>query len=273
MSRRVIAVAVAAVALVLTAGPVAAQTYPPPQNSITVDDSTPARGQALTITLRTCRPGTYALLGIDRLLAATPKVDAQGVATATVTVPRWLSIGVHRVSGACLAAAGPLFLSTDIRVVDAAAAGSGVPGGASGGGGTGASGNGSGTAPEAGTATDGTATGGSGTATATGDGGGTASGGHAAAPSLGGLAGATVPDDAPTLFEEAAAANGVTEDGGSASPEATAERTAPGGAGDSGPGTMSAIARVALGVAALGGVPVALAVSRRPQRVVRRSFA
>lgn len=271
MSRRVIAVAVAAVALVLTAAPVAAQTYPPPQSSITVDDSTPARGQALTITLRTCRPGTYALLGIDRLLVATPKVDAQGVATATVTVPQWLSLGVHRVSGACITNAKPLFLSTDIRVVDAAAAG-GATGG-SGVGAAGSSGGGSGTAPQAGSASDGTATGGSSTATASsGDDGGTGSGAQVAAPSLGALGGATVPDDAPALFEDAAAANGVTEDGGSPAPEATAERTAT-GARDSGPGTMSAIARVALGVAALGGVPVALAVSRRPQRVVRRSFA
>jgi hypothetical protein len=36
---------------------------------------------------------------------------------------------------------------------------------------------------------------------------------------------------------------------------------------------MSTIARVALGVAALGGVPVALAVSRRPPQVARRGFA
>jgi hypothetical protein len=80
--RLVAAVAVtagAAVALVGAASPLAAQTYPPPQSSITVDDATPAPGQEITVTLRTCKPGTVALLGIDLLLVAAPRVDADGV--------------------------------------------------------------------------------------------------------------------------------------------------------------------------------------------------
>ncbi len=95
-----------------------------------------------------------------------------------------------------------------------------------------------------------------------------------AAPSLAGLGGPTVPAEAPVLFETTAAANGVT-DGTDSGARATGQRSGGDGAAaaDGDPGTLSTIARVALGVAALGGVPVALAVSRRPRRVVRQGFA
>jgi hypothetical protein len=270
MSKRMLAgAALVAAALVMAGAPASAQTYPPPVRSITVDDTTPAPGQSIVVTLQTCRPGSTALVGIDLTLVGTPRVGADGVARATVTVPARLRPGRHTVSGACLAPdLSPLFLTTTITVT--------APGG--GGGGTGSGGGTSGTAaPPAGEvdgSQDAGVTSGTGAAAVTPPGGqGTRPGPRIPSSSLANLAGSEVPPDAPVIFGDLATANGVTEGGGT-SPEATAAR-ADGGAGStsSGPGTMSTIARVALGVAALGGVPVALAVSRRPPQVARRGFA
>ena len=290
MTNRVLAVAaaggaaaaVAAAAVVWAGTPASAQTYPPPVRSITVDDTTPAPGQTITISLRTCRPGTIALLGIDLKLVATPRVGADRVARASVTVPSRLRPGRHTVSGACLTPElQPLFLTTVIDVT-----GRGGSGGAGGGGPAGA-----GTAPTpppappapAGEGTPasgvapGPAAGGSdaapgGSRTAPGG-----SGGGPAAPSLGGLAGPGVPADAADLFGNAAAASGITAEGVTPGGDglATAQRSEATDAatGDSDPGLLATIARVTLGVAALGGVPVALAISPRPRRTVRRGFA
>ena len=157
-------------------------------------------------------------------------------------------------SGACLSPdLHPLFLTTVITV-SSAGAGAAPSGG---GGGTVAS------PPSAG-------------------GGGGSPSARGAAPSLAGLAGPGVPADAASLFGDTAAANGITADGvtgeGTAGVDdgvATAQRSGsstPASAGD-GPGLLATIARVTLGLAALGGVPVALAISRRPHRTVRRGFA
>ncbi|HEX6570073.1 MAG TPA: hypothetical protein VF015_12935 [Acidimicrobiales bacterium] len=233
-------------------------------HSITVDDTTPTAGQAITVTLKTCRPGTIALIGVDLALVGSPKVGSDGVARATVTVPRNLRPGRHTVSGLCVTSDWkPLFLTTTITVVAGSTGGGGGGTGGGGGAATPPDGGGTGTAAAPAAATSGV---GSGAGAA--GGAGTGSGSHIPSGSLAGLDGPTVPADAPVLFEEAAEANGVTEGGAPAL--ATAERSGAGAGGS--PGALSTVARVALGVAALGGVPVALAVSRRPQRVVRRGF-
>jgi hypothetical protein len=269
MTKRMLAgAAVVAAVLVVAGAPASAQTYPPPVRSITVDDATPAPGQSIVVTLQTCRAGSTALVGIDLTLVASPRVGADGVARATVTVPARLRLGRHTVSGACLAPdLSPLFLTTTITVT--------APGGG-GGGGTGTGGGTPGAVAPAGDADgsqDAGITGGTGAASVTPRRGAASSTGpRIPSSSLANLAAGEAPPDAPAVFGDLATANGVTE--GGAPPEATASRT-PGGAGSSGsgPGTLSTLARVALGVAALGGVPVALAVSRRPQRVARRGFA
>ena len=266
MTKRVFAVAAAvAVALVWAGAPVSAQTYPPPVRSITVDDATPAPGQAITVTLRTCRPGTVALLGIGLKIVGTPRVGADGVARATVTVPARLRPGRHTVSGLCLAPdLTPLFLTTVITVTAPA-------GGGGGGGGGGAGGA---VPPPGGSGGLGAPAGATTGAEAGAGGAGGSSSRPTAAPSPAGLGGPTVPADAPMLFETTAAANGVT-DGADSDAQAPAPRSGSDGAAaaDGDPGALSTIARVALVVAALGGVPVALAVSRRPRRAVRQRFA
>jgi len=273
MTTRVLASAAIAVAALAAVGaPAAAQTYPPPVNSITVDDITPTQGQAITVSLRTCRPGTTALLGIGLSLVGAPRVGADGVARATVTVPRHLRPGRHLVSGACVAPGNvPLFLSTGIRV---AAAGGGNTGG-----GGGPRPGGSPPLPGPVGAVGAGVT--SGTGGATGPSAGASELGRQAVVRLGEP---VVPADAPLLFDGLATANGVTDGGGtepSADDGAGAARASASrsdgsdgsdGSGDDG-STLSTLARVALGVAALGGVPVALAFSRRPPRLAERGFA
>ncbi|HEX6422291.1 MAG TPA: hypothetical protein VFZ79_02360 [Acidimicrobiales bacterium] len=264
MSKRVAAVAaVVAAALVCSASPASAQAYPPPVHSITVDDARPAPGQDITVTLQTCRPGTIALIGIDLALVATPTVGADGVARTDITVPRHIRPGRHTVSGLCVTAGRqPLFLTTTITVTPSAAPG-GPGGGSAGGGGAGATGGGGTAAPAV---PEASATGAPAGAASQAGGG---AGGRRIVPGLAGLGGPAVPDDAASLFEDAAEAAGVTDVTDDPVPAgAAAERSQATGGG--GPGLLSTLARVALGVAALGGVPVALAVSRRPQRLVRR---
>lgn len=239
MGKRVFAAATTAVAgLVLVGGPVAAQTYPPPADSIAVDDSTPVRGQTLAVTLQTCKPGTIALIGFDLSLGSTPTVGGDGVAQGTVTVPSWARLGQHTVSGACLAPDHhPVVLTTNVTVVADLAGG--------------------------------------GTAATPPPGGG---GGRIYRPagvgSLAALDTSAVPASAEALYETAAAFNGANEGGrGPGQPALQRSQAGDAGATDSDPGTLSTVARVVLGVAALGGVPVALAISRRPRRVVQRNFA
>jgi len=245
MSKRVVAAVGAGVATLLVSlgsgGLAGAQAYPPAPNAITVDDPTPSPGQVVTVTLTTCRPGTFALIGIDLWLVGTPVVDASGAAVAQVTVPARIRPGRHVVSGACLDSTWhPLFLTTLITVEAPPAGGSGGAGGAGGaviGGG--------------------------------------ANGGRGAAPSLASLAGPSAPPDAALLYQTTALANGVT-DGGGDDEAATGDRSAGtdgSAASDRGPGTLGTIARVALGVLAIGGVPVAMAISRRPSAAVRSGFA
>jgi hypothetical protein len=248
MNKRVLAAvgagATALAAAVVFAGAAGAQTYPPAPNAITVDDPTPAPGQVVTVTLRTCRPGTLALLGIDLSLLATPRADANGVAAAAVTVPRSIRPGRHVVSGACLDSGWrPLFLTTIITV--GTAPGGGVGSGA--------------------TAVSGGTTGG----------GGSAGSGRGSAPSLDALAGPSVPADAALLYETTALTNGITgatgdDAGGGGSGSGGADGAAAGG---SDPGTLGTIARVTLGLLAVGGVPVAMAIGRRPSAAARSGFA
>ena len=274
MTKRVLAVAAAVVvAVVVGSGlPASAQTYPPPVRSITVDDTTPAPGQPLTITLRTCRPGTFALLGIDLKLVATPTVGAGGAAQATVTLSSRVPPGRHIVSGACLTPdLDPLFLSTVITVEGRA----GTEGPGNGGGGGGA-GGGAGTGPGTGSAGGGAGSGpGSGSAGPAGE--------RSGGPSLAALAGPGLPADARDLFGGTAAANGIagggatgdvaSEDGGLATAQRSGSTSPEPESADSDPGLLATIARVTLGVAALAGVPVALAISRRPRRAIRQGFA
>jgi len=256
MGMRVLAAAaLSAGTLVLLGAPAMAQTYPPPVRSITVDDATPAAGQSVRVTMRTCKPGTRALFGLDLLLLGSAKVGSDGVASATIRIPAFVRPGRHAVVGVCLAPDGtPLVLHTDVRVIAA----------------SGTSGQGAQVPPPA----------------APPAGGGGGGGAAAPMPALGGLRSAGGPADPGGLFTDAGAAAGVPADPtatppGSRAPTAgsgfAADPTAGGAAAHSAaaddPSGWATAGRVALGLAALGGVPVAMAFNRRPRAAARRSFA
>ena len=258
MSKRLFAVAAAVAAVLVVAGGLqaGAQTYPPPPASLTVDDPTPAPGQAITVTMSGCQPATFALFGVDVILLGSARVGSDGVAQTTVTIPAALPAGAHTVSGFCIGANHlPLFLRTTITVTPAtatpatptttppAAGGSGTGPGSSGSGGR----SGTGRAGRSGTA--------------------------ATVPSPDSLAAPAVPADASTLFEDAAEANGVPAGGSSPSAASSGRDSEPAATAASAStadvGPLSTVARVALGLAAIFGVPVALAFSRRPGRATR----
>ena len=96
------------------------------------------------------------------------------------------------------------------------------------------------------------------------------------APALDGLAGPSVPADAALLYRTTAMAHGVTDGTGSdgaAHGRRRADAAAGSAGSDCGPGTLGTIARVTLGMLAIGGVPVAMAIGRRPSAAVRSGFA
>src|SRR5262245_8302962 len=255
MRMRLVAVAAAVAAVLVVAGgaPAGAQSYPPPAASLTVDNPAPAPGQAITVTMSGCRPDTFALFGVDLTLLGSGRAGSDGVARATVTIPATLLAGPHTVSGFCLGANGlPLFLRTTIDVTPV-----GPPP--------------SSTSPPPGGTSTGSGAGGTGTGSSTAGG---SRGGRttpaASVPSADALAAPTLPADAPVLFEDVAEANGVDRTPAGtehAEPAATATADRP---GSPGVGPFSTMARVGLGLAAIFGVPVALAVSRRPRRAAPR---
>ena len=268
MGMRVLAAAaLSAGTLVVLAAPVPAQTYPPPVRSITVDDATPMAGQVVTVRLRTCKAGTRALFGLDLLLLGSAKVGGDGVAVGTIRIPPLIPPGHHAVVGVCVAPDNrPLVLHTDITV---------IPGPAT-------------PTPGGGVPTPPVAAGGGGTPGAPRGGGGATA---PPMPRLGALGSARGAADPAGLFAQAGAAAGVPGDpadapaGGGAGGAPTAGS---GSAGDGGPAATShsgtggagkdpsgwaTAARVALGLAALGGVPVAMAFNRSPRAAARRRFA
>ena len=100
--------------------PAGAQSYPPPQHSLTVDDDTPTPGQTITVTMSTCRTGTLALFGVDLLLVGSARAGGDGVASGPITVPAAVTPGSHSVSGWCIGTnLLPLFLRTAVTVVPA----------------------------------------------------------------------------------------------------------------------------------------------------------
>jgi hypothetical protein len=250
MRKRLVAVAAAVAAVLVVAGgaPAGAQSYPPPPASLTVDNRAPAPGQAITVTMTGCRPDTFALFGVDQILLGSGRAGSDGVARATITIPATLPAGPHTVSGFCVGANGlPLFLRTTIDVTLSAPPPSGTP------------------PPPGGTST------GTGTGSRAGGGRGGGTTRAASVPSADELAAPTLPADAPVLFGDAAEANGVPRTPRTSAPEgAEPAATTADHAGSADIGPFSTMARVGLGLAAIFGVPVALAVSRRPRRAAPR---
>lgn len=253
MSKRVVFVASVAVVLAAMVGPASAQTYPPPSNSITVDDPTPVPGQTITVSMQVCRPGTRALFGLDLRYAADGVADARGVARADVLIPPTTDPGRHLITGTCLRP-DLLPLTTWITVQSGT-----QDDGVSSAGGT-AGGTGGGADPD----TDPSVV---------------AAQIDAADPSpadIGAFGGGS-PAELRAQFDESIADAGrnlAVDDSGAQAPAGDGSRaTGSSDAASPGTGALALVGRVLLGLVAVGSVPAALVLSRRSGRGAAEGFA
>jgi LPXTG-motif cell wall-anchored protein len=132
LKRTMLAALAVTAALTLGAAAAGAQ-YPPPPNFCTVSDTTPTPGQSITLTCGTYVAGstvTFTFFSAPVTLGSAT-ADANGVVTATVTIPADATLGEHTITATGPAAAGgTLTNSVGITVVGAGQAGAGtfVPG-------------------------------------------------------------------------------------------------------------------------------------------------
>jgi LPXTG-motif cell wall-anchored protein len=99
MLKRMAVLAAALVGLAgLAASPAAAQQYPPEENLITVSDTTPCPGGAVSITAKTFTPGSTVDVKLDGTALATATADGAGVITLDATVPETTTNGSHTIT-------------------------------------------------------------------------------------------------------------------------------------------------------------------------------
>jgi LPXTG-motif cell wall-anchored protein len=96
MVKRMAVLAVAFVALM--AAPAVAQQYPPGENLITVSDTTPCPGQAVTIAAQTFAAGGAVTVKLGDTVVGTPTADADGKVSVEATVPAGQAQGAVQVS-------------------------------------------------------------------------------------------------------------------------------------------------------------------------------
>lgn len=150
--RLAVAFAVGIGILALAAGPAAAQAcYPigqgtptcPAPPGLTVSDDTLVAGQSFTATARGFRPGTLVTFTIDGVVLGTAIADAQGVASATLTIPAGIGAGRRTLVATGIGADGrPLVLSLVITIAAAGGTGDDADDGEDGTGSSGTSGSG-----------------------------------------------------------------------------------------------------------------------------------
>ncbi|MGP3924100.1 hypothetical protein [Streptomyces sp. 8N616] len=97
--------------------------YPPPACALTLSSTVVRAGGSLTVSGRCFRPFSLVSVRLDSVLLAQDVANGSGVATATVTIPRTTSSGVHRISMSGVDANGaPLTESASILVTPPASA-------------------------------------------------------------------------------------------------------------------------------------------------------
>jgi len=98
MVKRIVALAVMSVALMAAATPAMAQQYPPTENLVTVSDTAPCPGDAVTVTAQTFAPGTTVTVKLGDTVVGTPAADASGKVSLQVTIPAGQAQGAVQVS-------------------------------------------------------------------------------------------------------------------------------------------------------------------------------
>lgn len=128
-----VVVAVVGVGGVLAA-PAGAQQYPPADNGVSVDCTTPAPGETVTVTARTFLPdaGVTVTLEPETVTLGSGTADGEGVLRFDAAIPADTSPGERTITAAGQSSGGLLSLTARITVVPAGETGcAGAPGGAS----------------------------------------------------------------------------------------------------------------------------------------------
>ncbi|MGP3953664.1 hypothetical protein [Streptomyces sp. 7N604] len=97
--------------------------YPPPACTLTLSSTVVRAGGSLTVSGRCFRPFSLVSVRLDATLLTFAVANGSGVATATVTIPRSTSTGLHQISMSGVNANGaPLTESASILVTPPASA-------------------------------------------------------------------------------------------------------------------------------------------------------
>jgi LPXTG-motif cell wall-anchored protein len=122
MLRRIAVIAAAtAAALVVGAAPVGAQQYPPSNNFLTIDDSTPTPGQGVTIGSGTYVPGSTVVISLATVpvTLGSPTAADNGEVSLQTTIPADTELGTHTITASGTTEDGPITQSITITVVGA----------------------------------------------------------------------------------------------------------------------------------------------------------
>lgn len=121
MLKPITGLAVAAVGVVgVMVAPAGAQQYPPADNGIAIDCTTPAAGETITVTAHTFQPGADVLVTLDpdAVPLGTGTADGGGAVLLEATIPADAAPGDRTVIAAGDSAEGLLTLTARITVVE-----------------------------------------------------------------------------------------------------------------------------------------------------------
>ena len=111
MFRRLVVIAAASTAaLVVGATPVGAQDYPPPNNFLTIDDTTPTPGQAVTIGSGTYVEGAPVTVTLESapVSLGAPNAGSDGTISLDTAIPADTTLGEHTITATGESPSGPL---------------------------------------------------------------------------------------------------------------------------------------------------------------------
>jgi LPXTG-motif cell wall-anchored protein len=114
MVKRMLVLAVAVVGLMAT--PAMAQQYPPGENLITVSDTAPCPGDAVSVSAKTFQAGAAVTVKLGDTVVGTPAAGANGVVELEITIPAGQAQGAVAVTATGPGADGAVSLTASVDV-------------------------------------------------------------------------------------------------------------------------------------------------------------
>jgi LPXTG-motif cell wall-anchored protein len=114
MVKRILVLAVALVGFM--AAPAMAQQYPPGENLITVSDTAPCPGDAVSVSAKTFQAGGAVTVKLDDSVVGTPTADANGVVELRITIPAGQAQGAVAITATGPGADGEVALTASVDV-------------------------------------------------------------------------------------------------------------------------------------------------------------